>query len=539
MILSNNPTISQDSHWSFQNKRQGPATRHHFPLSLFHFHSRRSRASPMTPCPAFINGEWLNQKSLASTPVYNPSSGEVIAECPAGGAKEVNAAVAAAQAAFPSWRETPPVERARLFFRYRQLIEENFDPLCQSVSREHGKTLAEARGSVYRGLENVEYACGIPTLLMGDTLENLARNVDCETSHQPLGVCVGITPFNFPAMVPLWMFPLALACGNTFVLKPSEKVPLTAVLLIELLEKAGLPKGVLNLVHGGRECVDTLLTHPDVQAISFVGSTPIAKHIYETGTRSGKRVQANGGAKNYIVVMPDADVPKTVEALSAAAFGCAGQRCMAGSTAITVGAAAQFILPSLIEAARGIAVGPTDRAQQPDMGPLITAQHRDRVLELVAGGEKEGAKVVCDGRGVRIPEALGGFYIGATIVDQVAAEMTLAREEVFGPVLNVMRMDDLDQAIALANASAYGNGAAIFTNSGAAAREFKYRVKAGMVGINVGVPATMAMFPFTGWDASFFGDLHLQGKEAVQFYTRQKVTTSRWFGGHVEDVWRK
>lgn len=493
----------------------------------------------MLPCPAFINGEWLDQKSLASTPVYNPSSGEVIAECPAGGAAEVHAAVAAAQAAYPAWRETPAVERARLFFRYRQLIEENFDALCQSVSREHGKTLAEARGSVYRGLENVEYACGIPTLLMGDTLENLARNVDCETAHQPLGVCVGITPFNFPAMVPLWMFPLALACGNTFVLKPSEKVPLTVVLLIELLEKAGLPKGVLNLVHGGRECVDTLLTHPDVQAISFVGSTPIAKHVYETGTRHGKRVQANGGAKNYIVVMPDADVSKTVEALSAAAFGCAGERCMAGSTAITVGSAATSILPSLIETARGIAVGPTDRTRQPDMGPLITAQHRDRVLELIAGGEQEGATVICDGRGVKIPEAPGGFYVGATIVDQVAAEMTIAREEVFGPVLNVMRMDDLDQAIALANASAYGNGASIFTSSGAAAREFKYRVKAGMVGINVGVPATMAMFPFTGWDASFFGDLHIQGKEAIQFYTRQKVTTSRWFGGQVDDVWRK
>lgn len=493
----------------------------------------------MSPCPLFLNGEWIQPAGLASTPVFNPSTGEVISECPAGGAAEVDAAVQAAAAAFPAWSETPAVERARVFFRYRQLIEENFDRLCQCVSREHGKTLAEARGSVYRGLENVEYACGIPTLLLGDTLENLARGVDCETVHQPLGVCAGITPFNFPAMVPLWMFPLALACGNTFVLKPSEKVPLSAVLLVELLEQAGLPKGVLNLVHGGRACVDALLVHPEVKAISFVGSTPVAKSLYEIGTRHGKRVQANGGAKNFIVVLPDADREKTVEALSTAAFGCAGERCMAGSTALTVGSAADRILPALIKTARAIKVGPTDRPTQPDMGPVITAAHRDRILNLVASGESEGARVVCDGRTVSVPDAPNGFYVGATIVDGIAADMTLAREEIFGPVLNVMRVDTLDQAIAQANASAYGNGAAIFTNSGAAAREFKHRVKAGMVGINVGVPATMAMFPFTGWDASFFGDLHIQGREGVQFYTRQKVTTTRWFGGEVGDVWRK
>jgi len=323
------------------------------------------------------------------------------------------------------------------------------------------------------------------------------------------------------------------------VLKPSEKVPLTVVILIELLEKAGLPKGVLNLVHGGRESVDALLTHPLVRAISFVGSSPIAKYIFETGTRHGKRVQANGGAKNYIVIMPDADVPKTVEALSTAAFGCAGERCMAGSTAITVGSAADRVLPSLVAAARSIKVGPTDRAAQPDMGPVITALHRDRVTGLIDGGEKEGAKVICDGRGVKIPDAPGGFFLGATIVDDVQQDMKLAKEEVFGPVLNVMRMADLDHAIELANKSAFGNGAAIFTRSGSAAREFKHRVKAGMVGINVGVPATMAMFPFTGWDDSFYGDLHIQGREAVQFYTQQKVVTTRWFGGEVDDVWKK
>src|SRR5438105_1895860 len=348
----------------------------------------------MISCPVFINGNWREPDGLATSPVYNPSRGEVIAEVPMCGADIVNEAVESAAAAFPAWRETPPVERARVFFRYRQLVEENFDRVCQSVTREHGKTLAEARGSVYRGIENIEYACGVPTLLMGDTLENLARSVDCETLLQPLGVCVGITPFNFPAMVPMWMFPLAIACGNTFVLKPSEKVPLTVVLIIELLEKAGLPKGVLNLVHGGRECVDALLTHPKVRAISFVGSSPVAKYIFETGTRHGKRVQANGGAKNYIVVIPDADVTKTVEALSTAAFGCAGERCMAGSTAITVGKAAERVLPTLVDAAKAIKIGRTDQAEsQPDMGPVITAQHRDRVLSLVATGEKEGAKV--------------------------------------------------------------------------------------------------------------------------------------------------
>src|SRR2546421_2617069 len=379
----------------------------------------------MIACPVLIDGEWRTPSGVATSPVFNPSRGETIAEVPMGGVEIVNEAVESAAAAFPAWRETPPVERARVFFRYRQLIEENFDRICQSVTREHGKTLAEARGSVYRGIENVEYACGVPTLLFGDTLENLARGVDCETLHQPLGVCVGITPFNFPAMVPMWMFPLAIACGNTFVLKPSEKVPLTVVLIIELLEKAGLPKGVLNVVPGGRECVDALLTHPKVKAISFVGSSPVAKHIYETGTRRGKRVQANGGAKNYVVVMPDADVARTVEALSTAAFGCAGERCMAGSTAVTVGKAAERVLPTLIEAARAIKVGPTDTKTQPDMGPVITGQHRDRVLELVATGEKEGAKIIADGRGIKVKDAPNGFYIAPTILDQVHEEMTI------------------------------------------------------------------------------------------------------------------
>ncbi len=488
--------------------------------------------------PFFIGGDWV-QPQLAGTPVYNPSTGEVIAECPVGGVAEVNAAVDAAAAAFPDWMETPPVERARILARFKLLLEENFEDLVRSNTREHGKTLVESRGDVKRGMEVVEFALGVPSLMMGEVLENVARGIDCEAIRQPLGVCAGITPFNFPAMVPLWMYPIALACGNTFVLKPSEKVPLTAIKIARLLEKAGLPRGVLNIVHGGREVVDALLTHPKVKAISFVGSTPVARYIYEVGTKHGKRVQSNGGAKNYVVLMPDADVDNSTRGVIEAAFGCAGERCMAGSTAIVVGGAEKTVLPTLIEATRRLKVGPTDRDPQPDMGAVITRQHRDRVLELIEAGVREGARIPADGRGVKVSEAPNGFYVGATILDQVQNTMTVAREEIFGPVLNVMRMDDLDAAITLANRSAYGNGASIFTRSGKAAREFKHRVHCGMVGINIGVPASMAWFPFNGWNDSFFGDLHMQGREGVQFFTQQKVTTSRWFSYGEGDIWHK
>lgn len=490
------------------------------------------------PCPLWIGGAWEKPSSADTAPVYNPSTGEVISEVPMCGKVEVDRAVEAASAAFPAWSETPPTERARVMFRFKMLLEDHFEELARSVTREHGKTLVEARGSIRRGIEMVEFACGVPSLLMGEVLENIASGIDCEAIRQPLGVCAGITPFNFPAMVPLWMYPVAIVCGNTFVLKPSEKVPLSAVRVAELLEKSGLPAGVLNLVHGGRETVDALLTHPDVKAVSFVGSTPVARYIFETGTQNGKRVQSNGGAKNFVLVMPDADVAQSVRGVTEAAFGCAGERCMSGSTAVVVGSAAKTFLPDLVEAAKAIRVGPTDRDPQPQMGPVITRQHCDRVRELIECGAGEGATITADGRGVKVNEAPNGFYLGATILDEVQPEMKVAREEIFGPVLNVMRMDDLDGAIELANRSPFGNGASIFTASGRAAREFKHRVKAGMVGINIGVPASMAWFPFNGWDDSFFGDLHMQGREGVQFFTKLKVTTSRWFSYGEGSVWK-
>ncbi len=490
-------------------------------------------------CPFYIDGEWSSVGGLSTTPVFNPSTGEIIAATPLGGATEVEAAVQAAQAAFPAWAATPPSERARVMFKYRTLLERDFDSIVELISREHGKTRAEARGDLFRGFEVVELACSAPTLLTGELLPNIAAGIDGELARHPLGVCVGITPFNFPAMIPLWMFPLAVVCGNTFILKPSERVPLTAIRLTELLAEAGLPKGVFNLVHGAKPAVDALLTHPLVKAVSFVGSTPVARSIHQTASAHGKRVQANGGAKNYVVVMPDADVDKTVEAVMAAAFGCAGERCMAGSSLLTVGDRGRSLMPELIEATASLTVGRTDRDTQPAMGPVISAAHRDRVRSLLDEGEREGVKVVADGRDVTVADAPDGFYLGATIVEDVRSEMKLAREEVFGPVLNVHHMEGLTAAIELANSSCYGNGAAIFTRSGGAAREFKQSVRAGMIGINVGVPAPMAMFPFSGWNESFFGDLHMQGRSGVLFYTQPKVTTSRWFAEGEGDIWSR
>ena len=501
---------------------------------------RPSGVSPMPkliPCPLFIGGEWITVSGVPTTPVHNPSVGEVIAETPMCGADVIDQAVQAAAKAFPTWMETPPVERARILFRLKVLLEDHFDELARSVTTEHGKTLAEARGDVRRGLENIEFACGAPSLLMGESAENVARGIDCDSIRQPLGVVAGITPFNFPAMVPLWMWPIAIACGNTFVLKPSEKVPLTSIRIAQLAQQAGLPAGVLNLVHGGRDAVNAILEHPQVKAVSFVGSTPVAREIHRIGTLHGKRVQAAGGAKNFVLVMPDADVSNSSTGILEAAFGCAGERCMAGSTAVAIGKAADTVLPRLVDVVSRIKVGPTDRDPEAQMGAVITRQHADRVCELISQAAAQGATPLIDGRITKVASAPNGFFVGPTVLDHVRPEMVTMQEEVFGPVLNVVRMDDLDAAIELANTSPYGNGAAIFTRSGKAAREFRHRVQAGMVGINIGVPAPMAFFPFSGWHASFFGDLHLQGRESVAFFTQQKVTTTRWFAEGEGTIW--
>jgi malonate-semialdehyde dehydrogenase (acetylating)/methylmalonate-semialdehyde dehydrogenase len=478
----------------------------------------------------FVAGKLVESKATRRGPVFNPSTGEQIAEVPFCSAAETSSVVQAAHDAFPAWRDTPVVERARVMFRLVALLEKNAENLARTISFEHGKTHAESVGSVRRGIEMVEYACSIPTLTMGDTLHNIAQDVDCETYSHPLGVCVGITPYNFPFMVPLWMFPIAITCGNTFVLKPSEKVPLSAMRLAELCAEAGLPAGVLNVVHGDKECVDTLLTHPHVQAVSFVGSTPIAKYIYETATKHGKRCQSNGGAKNHILVMPDADMDTTVAALQTSAFGCAGQRCMAGSLAVAIGKAGDPLVNSLVASANRMKVGRTDVKSDVDMGPVTTKVHLDSLLTNIEKGAKQGAKLARDGRGIKVAEAPNGFYLGPTIFDHVEAGMHVAKNELFGPVLSVARVSDLDEAIELTHASEFGNGAVIYTRDGHAAREFKHRAGAGMIGINVGVPAPMAMFPFTGAKGSFFGDLHIQGKEGIAFYTQSKMILSRWHG---------
>ncbi|MEM1083873.1 MAG: CoA-acylating methylmalonate-semialdehyde dehydrogenase [Verrucomicrobiota bacterium] len=489
--------------------------------------------------PNLIGGRWTKPAATETVEVKNPSRGEGLALVPLSSGKDVDEAVQAARKAFPAWRETPPNARAQVMFRLKAMLEDEFDELSRGISREHGKTLIEARGDLRRGIEMVEYACGAPTLLMGESLENIAAGIDCHTDRVPLGVVAGICPFNFPALVPMWMWPLALVCGNCFILKPSEKVPLTMQRIAEMLTEAGLPDGVFSIVHGGRESVDALLEHPEVEAISFVGSTPVAKAIYQKACHHGKRVQAAGGAKNFLVILPDADPENTASALRDSSFGCAGERCMAGSMAVAVGEAGERVLPALVDLASSMSVGPTDGDDQPDMGALITAEHRDRVTELITRGESQGGALLADGRGPKVEAAPGGYYVGPTIIDQVDYGNDLATTEVFGPVLSVMRAKTLDEAIEAANRQAFGNGACIFTSSGKAAREFRTRVSAGMVGVNVGVPAPLAYFPFTGWNQSFFGDLHMQGREGVQFYTKQKTTTVRWFRSGEGDIWVK
>jgi malonate-semialdehyde dehydrogenase (acetylating) / methylmalonate-semialdehyde dehydrogenase len=490
--------------------------------------------------PLLIGGRLESSTSDRLGDVYNPSTGRVQAQVPFCTPAEIDRAVRSAAEALPAWSDTPAVERARIMFRFRELIAGRFEELAALVTREHGKTIAESRAEMQRGIEMVEFASGIPSLLMGQALENLAPSVDCETSRHPVGVCAGITPFNFPSMVPLWMFPVAITCGNTFVLKPSEKVPLSAMKLGELLTEAGLPPGVFNIVHGDKAAVDALLTHPLVRAVSFVGSTAVARNIYQTGTANGKRVQAAGGAKNHLIIMPDADLDQAVKALQASAFGCAGERCMAGSVAVPVGPIADGLVDGLKRGGSAMKVGPTDGGAAVDMGPLISRAHRDKVASYLDVAQNEGAKVALDGRAFDLPA--GGFLLGPSVVDYVRPAMRLAREEVFGPVLSVVRTGDLEEALAIGRQCEYGNGASIFTRSGWAAREFKRRFNAGMIGINVGVPAPMAWFPFTGWNQSFFGDLHIQGVEGVQFYTQQKMTMTRWFRtaaeSHADPIWK-
>jgi malonate-semialdehyde dehydrogenase (acetylating)/methylmalonate-semialdehyde dehydrogenase len=456
--------------------------------------------------------------------VYNPATGEVIEQVPMSGSDEVDAAVQAAVKAYASWSRTAVMERVRLMFSYKALLEKHFEDLAAIVTRHHGKTLDESRGEVRRGIEVVDFACGAPTLLQGRTLRDVSGGVDQDLYRYPVGVCAGIPPFNFPVMIPLWMFPIAVVAGNTFVLKPSERTPLGGQRLAEIFLEAGFPEGVLNIVHGAREAVDALLTHPNVNAISFVGSAPVAKHVYSTAAANGKRVQALGGAKNHIVVMPDADPEVAVPAILNSAFGNAGERCLAGSVAVAVGQAADRLLEGLKDAASKMVVGPGDQPGV-QVGPLIRADHRDKVAGYVDKGVAEGAELVVDGRGQM---SRPGFFFGPTILDRVTSDMSVGNEEIFGPVLSVARAASLDEAIAQANRMALGNMATIFTQSGRSAREFRERVEAGMTGINVPIAQPFAFFPFSGWKGSFYGDLHVHGTDGIDFYTRKKVVVTRW-----------
>ena len=485
------------------------------------------RATGLAGVPLWLNGIATASTSGRSGAVTNPASGKVIRRVPLANAEDIDAAVKAATRALADWGSAPPLRRARVMQKFLALMQANQKELARLVSEEHGKTLPDALGSVQRGIEVIEFACGIPHLLKGEYTENAGTGVDCHTLRQPVGVCAGITPFNFPAMVPLWMFPVAIACGNTFILKPSEKVPSTSMKMAELFSEAGLPDGVFNVVHGDKEAVDAILGHPGIHAVSFVGSTPIAKYIYETCARNGKRVQALGGAKNHAVVLPDADLEFTADALIGAAYGSAGERCMAISAVVAVGASADPLVELLKHKAAKIKVGPGD-GEGVEMGPLVTLAHRDKVAGYIDIGVAEGASLVLDGRNKEIVGHEKGFFIGTTLFDHVKPGMKIYQDEIFGPVLVVLRADTLDAAIALVNANPYGNGTAIFTNSGGAARRFEEEIQVGMVGVNVPIPVPMAFYSFGGWKNSLFGDLHVHGAEGVKFYTRTKVVTTRW-----------
>ena len=475
----------------------------------------------------WIGGRAVDTEPERSGAVYDPATGQQTAQVAYATGDDIDAAVRAAQAAYPAWRDTSVVKRARVMFAFRGLLERHRDELARIIAAEHGKVVPDAAGEVQRGLEVVEVASGIPHLLKGDFSENVSTEVDCYSIRQPLGVCAGITPFNFPIMVPMWMHPIAIACGNAFVLKPSERDPSVSTRVAELYASAGLPDGVFNVVHGDKVAVDAVLDHPGIAAVSFVGSTPIARYIYERGTSHGKRVQALGGAKNHAVVMPDADMDSAADALVSAAYGSTGQRCMAISTAVAVGRAGDALIDKVMERASRLRTGP-GLDPDSDMGPLVTGAARDKVSGLIDTGVNEGAKLVLDGRGVRVQGHEDGFYVGPTLFDEVGTGMEIYRQEIFGPVLIVLRVGDIDEAIAMVNDNPYGNGTAIFTANGAAARKFQNEIQVGMVGVNVPIPVPLAFYSFGGWKQSLFGDLHVHGPEGVSFYTRGKVVTSRW-----------
>ena len=484
-----------------------------------------------TRIPHYINGEWVESAASNWQDVINPASGEVLGSVPQVEAAEVSKAIEAAAAAYPEWRRTPAEDRIQPLFKLKFLLEENIDELSRVITRENGKTFGEAKGELRRAIENVEVACGIPMMMQGYNLEDVARGIDEMMIRQPLGVVAAITPFNFPGMIPFWFLPYAIACGNTLIVKPSERVPLTMKLAFELLDKTGLPKGVVNLVNGGKTAVDTLIDHPKVRAISFVGSTPVARYIYARAGEKGKRAQCQGGAKNSVVILPDADMNMATQIISDSAFGCAGQRCLAVSVAVTVGDAQKTFRDSIADAASSIQVGyGLDDGTQ--MGPVITKQSKDRIESLIGLGEKQGAKILVDGRSPKISKYETGNFVKPTILDGVPAASELTHTEIFGPVLSMVHASNLDEAMDFLANSPFGNQASLFTSSGSAARRFRYEAPAGNIGINIGVAAPMAYFPFSGWKDSFFGVLHGQGRDAVEFYTEKKVVVERWAKEH-------
>ncbi len=475
----------------------------------------------------YIDGEWV-ESSGELLEVDNPATGEVIARVPLSTAEEVDRAVAAAKAAFQEWRETPPLVRARYMFRLKALMEEHFEDLARTIVKEHGKTIDEARGEMRRAIENVEVAMAVPSLMMGYNAEDIAEGIDEEAVLQPVGVFCCVAPFNFPAMVPFWFLPYAVACGNTYIVKPSEVCPISQNQLFELMDEVDFPPGVVNLVNGSKETVNALLAHPDVAGVSFVGSTPVAKHIYKTAAAHGKRAQCQAGAKNCLVVMPDAVLERAVPNIISSAFGTAGQRCLAGALVLAVGEVYEPLKAQLVEAASRIKVG-YGLDEDTQMGPVVSKKALERILGYIEKGLEEGAELILDGRGVSVPDYPNGYFVGPTIFDKVRPEMTIAREEIFGPVLGIIPVADFDEALAVIDGIPYGNAASLFTSSGKWAREFKYRVRAGNIGINIGIAAPIATFPFGGMKDSFFGDLHGQGRDAIQFFTDRKVVITRWF----------